>query len=290
MIKKLFFIMDFTFEEVQGGAELNTKVLAESISEQGIEIEIIKSINVNLEFLQNNQEHFFIFGNFILLSEEVKNFAINNLKYMIYEQDHKYLKTRNPIFFKDFKAPKEMLTNLDFYSKAKKVLFLTKLAKDVFVSNTGLNNVHNLGCSIWSKEDLQIIRENCNNKKKTITAILDSDNPIKKKNDCIEYCIKNNLSYELIKDKNFHNFIKKLSYYESFVFYTGHLETCARILVEAKMLNVKIIYQKRLIGAASEEWFKLSGENLINKVEELCNNMPKEVLRLINDCLEPNTN
>ncbi len=47
-----------------------------------------------------------------------------NLKYLIYEQDHKYLKNRNPISFVNFIAPKNMLANIDFYSGAKKVLFL----------------------------------------------------------------------------------------------------------------------------------------------------------------------
>lgn len=275
--------MDYTFEEIKGGAELNTQTLSEAIKKEGCDVSVIKSAAATVEFLTQNKDSKFIFGNFILLPENSKRYTIENLDYLIYEQDHKYLKTRNPIFFVNFQAPKEMLTNLDFYKGAKKIMFLTKLAKDVFVKNTKLENVHNLGCSIWSKDDLLVMRENCHNEKKQIVAILDSDNPIKKREKCIEYCIKNNLSYNLIKDKSFHNFIKKLSSYERLVFYTGHLETCARILVEAKMLNVKITYQKELIGAASEPWFKFSGEKLIDKIEEICNNMPKQVLGLIYD-------
>jgi len=281
--KKIIFVMDFTFEEIQGGAELNTQSLAKSIQEEGYEVLVIKSTDASVDFMHSNRECSYIFGNFILLSEQSKRYAIDNLNYLIYEQDHKYLKNRNPISFVNFIAPKNMLANIDFYSGAKKVLFLTKLSRDVFVKNTGLENVHNLGCSIWSKSDLQILRKNCNNPKKPLIAILDSNNPIKKREKCIEYCKKNNLPYDLIKDKNFHKFIKKLSGYERMVFYTGHLETCARILVEAKMLNVKITYQKHLIGAASEDWFSLSGEKLIDTIEKICDNIPKEVLGIIYD-------
>jgi hypothetical protein len=275
--------MDFFFSEFQGGAELNAETLANSLKQNGAEIELINSSRVTIEFMQQRINDVFVFGNFVLLSEESKNFAINNLTYLIYEQDHKYLKTRNPIFFPNFKAPKHMLCNIDFFKGAKKNLFLTKLSKDVFVDNTGLDNVHNLGCSIWSKKDLNVMRQLCNSEKVDKVAVLDSDNPIKKRAKTVEYCEKNNLSFELIKDKNYHKFLEKLSRYKKFIFFTGHLETCARILVEAKMLNVEVSYQKKLIGAASEPWFKLSGLELIDEVEKICEEMPIKVMEIANE-------
>jgi hypothetical protein len=59
---------------------------------------------------------------------------------------------------------------------------------------------------------------------------------------------------------------------------TGHLETCARIVVEAKMLNLKVITQKKLIGAASEDWYSLSGEELIDRMEEISFKQPLRIL------------
>ena len=66
--------------------------------------------------------------------------------------------------------------------------------------------------------------------------------------------------------------------FKKLIFFTGHLETCARILVEAKMLNLKVIFPKRLVGAASEKWFELSGNDLIDKMEEISSAMPHNVL------------
>ena len=275
--------MDFFFSEFQGGAELNAETLANSLKENGAEIELINSSRVTVDFMKQRLNDVFVFGNFILLSEESKKFAIDNLTYLIYEQDHKYLKTRNPIFFPNFKAPKHMLHNIDFFKGAKKNLFLTKLSKDVFVENTELTNVHNLGCSIWSKKDLNVMRELSSNIKIDKTAVLDSDNPIKKRAKTIEYCKKNNISFDLIKDKNYHSFLEKLSKYKKFIFFTGHLETCARILVEAKMLNVQVSYQKKLIGAASEPWFELSGTELIDEIEKICEQMPLKVMGIVNE-------
>ena len=112
---------------------------------------------------------------------------------------------------------------------------------------------------------------------------MDSSNPIKRKHDCISYCKKNNLNFELIKDSNFKNFMKKMSSFKKLVFFTGHLETCARIVVEAKMLNLKVIFQKRLVGAASEDWFSLSGETLIDEMEKISSEMPKRIVGLLSD-------
>ena len=282
-MRKYVFVMDFFFSEFQGGAELNAETLAKSLEQNGIETELINSSKVTVDFMKQRKDDVFVFGNFILLSEESKKYAIDNLTYLIYEQDHKYLKTRNPIFFPNFKAPEDMLCNIDFFKGAKKNLFLTKLSKDVFVDNTGLDNVYNLGCSIWSKEDLNMMRQLCDSQKVDKVAVLDSDNPIKKRAKTIEYCKKNNINFELIKDKNYHKFLEKLSKYKKFIFFTGHLETCARILVEAKMLNVEVSYQKKLIGAASEPWFQLSGVELIDEVEKICNDMPFKVMEIVNE-------
>lgn len=283
MSHKINFVVDFLFSEVNGGAELNTETMAEKLKILGNEIKIIKSIDLTIETMKDKRKEKFIFGNFTMVSNECKEYAIKNLEYLIYEQDHKYLKCRNPIFFPNFKAPVEQRTNIDFYKNAKKVLFLTKLAEEVFVLNTELNNTLNLKCSLWSKEDLEKMKSLSTVEKNKKTAILDSKNPTKKFNKCVEYCKNNNLEFEAIKDSNYHKFLEKMSKFSKFVFFTGHLETCARILVEAKMMNLKVIYPKNLIGAASEEWFKYSGRELVEKIEVLCEEIPEKVMEILND-------
>ena len=85
-------------------------------------------------------------------------------------------------------------------------------------------------------------------------------------------CKKNNINFELIKDNRHRHFLDRLSEYSGLVFMTGHLETCCRIIVEAKMLNLKVITQKKLIGAASEESFKLNGEQLVDEIRRVSAN------------------
>ena len=117
------------------------------------DIQKIKSQEATVAFLKSNRESIFIFSNFILLPEESKQYAIKNLKYFVYEQDHKYIKSRNPVKYVDFIAPKEERINIDFYRGAIKVLFLTKLSMDVFRLNTELTNLYNLTSSVWRKQE-----------------------------------------------------------------------------------------------------------------------------------------
>ena len=283
MKTKFYMVMDFYFSEIQGGAEINAESLIDRMTSVGIQINKMKSADVTVDFLSSNKDCVFIFSNFILLKEECKQFAINNLNYFVYEQDHKYIKSRNPIGYVDFVAPISERINIDFYSAAIKVLFLTKLSMDVFQLNTDLTNLLNLESSVWRRDELDYLKTICNNDKLNKIAIMNSTNPIKRRQDCISLCKKNGWEYELIGDKNFKKFLEKMSRYEKFLFLTGHLETCARVVVEAKMLNLKVITNKKLIGAASEPWYGLSGLELIDKMEEISSQMPQKILEALND-------
>ena len=64
---------------------------------------------------------------------------------------------------------------------------------------------------------------------------------------------------------------------------TGHLETCCRIIVEAKMLSCNVITQKTLIGACSEDWFNLDGPELIEEIRKISNNSVDVFLRYFDE-------
>ena len=270
MSKKIIFISDFYYPSFVGGAELNDySLICRFVNDAKKEIWKFKSADITPSFLKNHQEHNFIISNFVGLSTTCREYLSANCSYIIYEHDHKYLKKRNPIFYKNFVAPPKDLANYDFYKNAKLVVCLTQLAVDVIKRNTGLDNIEKIGASVWRDQDLDYLNEIRKTEKNDCYAIMDSDNPIKKREHCIQYCEKNNLKYELIKDPNNKQFLKKLNDYKGLIFMTGHLETCCRIIVEAKMLGLQVITQKNLIGAASEEWFFLNGEQLVEKIREI---------------------
>ena len=271
---RYYIIADFFYKDFTGGAELNDFSLVQRFNERGITVEEKYCKDVTIDFLISNRHSRFIIANFVTLSRRIKEYIANNCNYVIYEHDHKYLSKRNPIFYKDFIAPKSEIINFHFYRKAKAVICLTQMALDVFVANTGLKNVLKVGASVWRDEDLNYILSLSKNEKNDKYAIMDSDNPIKKREECINFCTSKGIEFDLIKDKNHMEFLKKLSSYKGLVFKTGHLETCCRLVVEAKMLKCNVIMQKRAIGATSEDWFALSGEKLVERIRQIsCNSV-----------------
>ena len=148
-MNKIIFISDFYYPEFVGGAELNDYSLIKRLENfHGIEIIRLKSHLVTPEYLSSNKQVPFIVSNFSMLNKDSIECLQKECNYVIYEHDHKYLKTRNPVPYKDFLAPKEDLVNLSFYKNAKSVICLTKLAEDVLKANTGLNNLTKIGSSV----------------------------------------------------------------------------------------------------------------------------------------------
>ena len=159
------------------------------------------------------------------------------------------------------------MINVQFYRKAKAVIVLSKICKKIIENNLNLQNVYNIGCSLWTDERLDFIESLLASKKNNKYAILASSNPIKNTNAAIKLCEKYNLDFELISPCSETELLKKLSFFEGLIFLPGVLETFSRISAEAKMLNCKLITKPRMLGFASEEdIFKLSGLELIKQI------------------------
>tara|TARA_A100001391_G_scaffold33536_1_gene18139 strand:- start:545 stop:958 length:414 start_codon:yes stop_codon:yes gene_type:complete len=130
---------------------------------------------------------------------------------------------------------------------------------------------------MWHDEDLELFESLQNQQKIKKFAVIESNNKIKKTKESVEFCKKNNLDYDLISSQNYTEFINLLSKYSGLIFMTGHPEPTPRVAIEAKMLNMKFVSQKDLIGVAHEEYFSLSGQSLIDEVK----NMRDEALEKI---------
>ena len=77
----------------------------------------------------------------------------------------------------------------------------------------------------------------------------------------VRYCEENNLEYNIIGDPDYSKFLEILSLYSTLVFHPSTPETCCRVILEAKMMGLKIITNK-LIGASYEKWYNLNGKEL----------------------------
>jgi len=278
---KIVFVADVFVEDgILGGGELNNHVFCEIITSKGHEVIKIHSHELTESFIHDNKrEYDFIIGNFLNIKPDVFKLIRKLTRYIIYEHDHKYLKSRNPALFKDFKAPIEDIVHQDFYSSAMAVLCQSSMHKSIVEKNLNLDNIHNLSGNLWSEDVLDFIEDLGTNEKQKCCSVMES--PIKHKNTsgAVKFCIAKKIPYEIIPFSEYKEFLKRLSKNDSLAFFPETPETLSRIVVEARMLGCKI-YTNDLIGATSEEWFNLKGKELINEMKSNRKKIPDFILSL----------
>ena len=266
----IVFISDFFVNEVNGGAEIYDDLLISELRLKGHNIVTFKSnevIDKHISF-HNNSGFVFFISNFVTLPERTKKFLqFNQSDYCIIEHDHKYLRNRNPALFTNFIAPAQEIINKDFYQNAKYVFCQSNKHAEVLSENLQIKNVINLGCSLWSKEQLDHIRASITTQKDE--AFISGDrNPIKGLLEAISYCKNKNIDFNVVPKLPYNQFIESLAQYNKFVFFPKTLESFCRVIVEARMLGCKLL-TNNFNGCTYEPWFKdYKGEALIDFVDQ----------------------
>lgn len=269
------FIADSFYEDGHpGGAEACNKELINKLIQRGHNVFKVYSFFVSKAFLESIKDiDVIIIGNFLGLTAESKEYLAKT-KYCLYEHDHKYLANRDPSVFPDYLAPKDVIINLDFYKNAYKVVAQSSRHVNIIKKNTGLQNVV-YGVNLWSEEEMQDLKDFCNNEKKHSAAIMDHIFVQKNKKGAVDYCEKNNIDYILIPNATPHReFCELLSQCRSFVFFPQVNETLSRVSIEAHCLNTELIVNNN-ISYLDEHWSSLRGKKLIefleNQFEETVN-------------------
>ena len=116
-MNKIIFVADFFANEIAGGGELNNQELIDILRERDSHVLEVKSNRLTPEFISEcSKKVKFIVANFVMLSRESKTMLENDREYIIYEHDHKYVKSRNPANYDNFIAPKSEIINFNFYT------------------------------------------------------------------------------------------------------------------------------------------------------------------------------
>lgn len=261
MNRKIFFIADAFLEDILGGGELNNEELFKMLDKQ-YKVYKVRSHAVTNAFLKDNKDSFFIVSNFINLKDSCIE-ILSDLDYIIYEHDHKYIKSRNPAVYEDFIAPKRDIVNLRFYKNAKKVFCQSLLHKNIMQKNINIENIHNLSGNLWSEDNLSVMRILSRKEKKDRYSIMNSLIKHKNTKETAYYCDRKGLQYDLVASSNYNEFLSLLSSNKKFMFLPKTPETLSRVVVEARMMGC-VVTTNNLVGAVGEPWFKLKGEELID--------------------------
>jgi len=279
--KKIYFISDYFVDEVLGGGELNDDQLITILGDLGYDINPVKSSALTIDSIEDQENAFYIISNFCHMSLAVREKLTYECEYVIYEHDHKYLSTRNPVHFKDFCAPAASLRNYFFYKNAKKVFCQTSFHRDILLKNLDIDNVISVGGNLWSTGVLTKLRELSKRQKQEKVSILDSHIDHKNTLKTVQYCKQNSIDYDLVKDNNYEAFLDKLGKNKKLVFFPKSPETLSRVVCEARMMGMGVILNQ-MVGASHEPWFELKGEELIDYMVE----KRQEISKLIVSAIE----
>ena len=276
---EFIFVSDFFIYEVLGGGEFNNEELATNLRQEGHSVIEKKSSAITVDFIVDKWDHCFIVSNFINLLDGEKE-ALGQVRYIIYEHDHKYLKRRNPALFKNYLAPPEELVNLELYARARAVLCQSDFHADIVRANTGLKNIMSVGGNLWSLELFQKMEECLKKEKKDGYSILSSLTPHKGTASGIRFCEVQGLPYQLVSSISQYEFLDKLSENQNFVFFPQTPETLSRVVCEARMMGMKVL-TNGLVGATKEPWFELKGQPLIDLMKKKQQEITQIVVKVL---------
>jgi len=279
-LNKVVYISDYFASQILGGGELNDDELLNQLSSNGVLVEKINSSQVKSFDINSNDK--FIISNFVNLNRDVINKLITECSYVIYEHDHKYLKNRNPAVFDNFKAPKDFIVNKDFYENAVKVLCQSSFHKSIVEKNIEIKNIYNISGNLWSDDSINLMSDLSYVEKKDCYSIIDSNIDHKNTYQCVNYCKLKKLNFELISSRNYLEFLSKLSKNDKLLFLPKTPETLSRIVVEAKMMGVKVVTNKN-VGATHEPWFNKNGKDLIDVMKNRKETIPLKILEFLNE-------
>ena len=279
--KKLIWIADFYVNDVYGGAEVVNEIMILGLESLGWEVIRWHSAGVSVDMIEENIDTPMMVSHFLQMSPAVFGKIVDSATYYVYEHDHKYVKTRDPSVFKDNIAPAVYLANSALYRNAKAVLCQSKLHAEVVRDNLILDNVIDMGCSLWSTEEQQIMRDNANVEKIDKAFVLNSNNRIKGTSQAVAWCEANNVEYDLHGPLKYEELIATMAKYKKVVFFPQTLESFNRFIVEARAVNCEIITNAKN-GATHQSWFPaLKGDELIDYIEAHSNVAPLQISRLI---------
>jgi hypothetical protein len=257
-MSKLVFLDDFPGN--LGGSELVNETVANYL---GVEITACK------DFAGVEEDTVYIISNISTLPQDKVDDLAKNAKYIILEHDYKFVAHRHPWRYPNSIVPDSEKINEDLYKNAMKVFVQTEDHLSVFKDNQIKGDFESLDCSIWSEDEVELLKtlERQSKKKSPKFCVIQSENFIKNQEGCEKFCQNTKLDYDIIPAALPREFLTNLSRYSALVFFPVARETCCRLLVEARCLGLNTLTSDNS-GAFKSSWYSKRGQELISFLEE----------------------
>jgi len=259
---KIIFVSDFFVDDYQGGAELTTQALIDAAP---FPVFKIHSREISLKLLEQGADRFWIFGNFVQLNPQLLPSIMVNLNYAVLEYDYKYCRVRSPEkHLRQFQQPCDCHEQLNgkliasFFHHAKALFWMSEDQKKHYESLFPFlkQNDSIVLSSVFDKVTLNFIRllRQQNKERTQKWIVLGSDSWIKGFDAAKEWCVQNNHDYQAVWNVPYNELLELLATSEGFVYLPLGKDTCPRMIIEAKLLGCKLMFNDN-VQHANEDWF-----------------------------------
>lgn len=277
---KVVFVADLFAEQYAGGAELTTDALYQKCP---YKCQRILAKDVSLQLLEQGIGAFWVFGNFASMDLNLVPSIVANMKYSVLEYDYKYCRYRSPEKHKfaeqkdcDCQEHQHGKMISAFYFGAKNVFWMSEaqmrhyfdrfpFLQDGEAYGRGPQNI--VLSSVFDDNffvTVKRLRKESEGKERKGWIVLGSSSWVKGAEQAEQWCKSSGLDYEVVWNLSYPELLKKLSLSEGFVYLPQGMDTCPRMVIEAKLLGCRLHINDD-VQQRHEEWFDT--DNLL-EIEE----------------------
>jgi hypothetical protein len=294
-MKKNIIVLDDTCKSNSGGTSLTLNALSNNIQE--LNFIFIETNELNKDsFDKIPNDCLWVIGNILNISNNNIGQIFNILMFRDFvkiEFDYGFCRYRCEYGFKKFtgndkwepfdKNGSLFLKNIYtlIHTFAKKIFYMSKSQMDLHKKILDFeflddSKMEVLGSCFSTNDLMNMINFSLSRKSKKNDilnkyAIVDGNGGwhseakgIKK---AIQYAKENKIDFDIIKNKNYENFITELSKYKGLIFLPIIHDTCPRLTIEAKLIGLELILNDNC-QHVKEDWFSLKEEDLANYLLE----------------------
>lgn len=280
---EVIFVADFFAEELIGGAELTSEALIAKCNKPYFKLH---SHSLTQAMVNKNKDKTWILLNWKGADiQAIFTLFQNQCNVYFVEYDYKYCQFRSSHLHK-LQTGKECDCHTNQHGKL--IATLYKAAKHVFFMSEKQKQEYerlfpeyvfkaSVLSSIWNEKDIQTlmhIRKNRVSNGKW--AILKGGSWIKNQAATEAYAKSKGLPYELVGGLPYQDFINELGKYEGLIFHPAGFDTCPRLVIEAKLMGLKLDLNDN-VQHKDEAWFNS------DNIEEYLLSRPAEFWRVLQE-------
>lgn len=265
------FVCDNFVEDKNGGAELSFETLIQACPEEHFRM---RAKDFNLA--KAKTARIVVFSNIADLNFSLLPIIQKELNYVFIENDYKYCVYRNPALHKqregyDCDCDKKSYGRAirDFMLGAKMLFWKSESQRDLYYQmfpELKKNPSLIISCN-FRNEDLDRLLALRYKAKNSKYIIMDSDSWVKNVAAGVDYCKANGLKHKVVGGLDFKAFTEEMAGYKGLVFMPSGLDTCPRMVTEAKIMGLDLKINEK-VQHAQEEWFNKDVQEIVAYLRE----------------------